>query len=102
MHSPAIVGLILTYYSGSHTVWVGISTEGMFFPGGGEMRVSGDDLTDRQREVLLRICTGECNREIAEDLKISMSTVKKHVYNTYRKLGVNNRFQATLWTAKYL
>ncbi len=66
------------------------------------MKVSVDDLTNREEEVLLKICTGKCNKGIAEDLKISPSTVKKHVYNTYRKLGVNNRFQATLWTAKHL
>ncbi len=66
------------------------------------MSVFTDNLTDREKEVLLKICTGKCNRKIAEDLKISPSTVKTHVYNTYRKLGVNNRFQATLWTAKYL
>jgi len=66
------------------------------------MKVLNDKLTDREREVLLGICTGKCNKKIADDLRISHETVKSHVNNTYRKLSVSNRFQATLWASKHL
>lgn len=63
---------------------------------------TGMELTDREREVLLQICTGKCSKAIGDDLRIAPSTVKRHIQNTYRKLGVNNRFQAILWASKYL
>jgi len=69
------------------------------------MRLRGElssELTTREKEVLLKIYSGACNKEIAEDLCISFHTVKTHVYNIFRKLDVTSRFQATLWAAKYL
>jgi len=60
------------------------------------------ELTTREKEILLKIYSGACNKEIADDLNISFHTVKTHVYNIFRKLDVNSRFQATLWAAKYL
>ena len=53
-----------------------------------------DVLTDREREVLSMISAGATNAEIAERLVISQSTVKSHVKNILRKLGVRNRTQA--------
>ena len=69
------------------------------------MKLKGElssELTTREKEVLLKIYSGACNKEIAEDLCISFHTVKTHVYNIFRKLDVNSRFQATLWAAKNL
>lgn len=60
------------------------------------------ELTNREKEVLLKILSGLCNKEIAEEMNISFHTVKTHVYNIFRKLNVNSRFQATLWAAKNL
>ena len=51
-------------------------------------------LTDREREVLGQLASGTSNREIAEELCISPSTVKNHVHNILEKLGANNRLQA--------
>jgi LuxR family transcriptional regulator of csgAB operon len=62
------------------------------------MKVLADDLSNREKEVLVKICKGKSNIKIADDLSISPNTVKKHVHNTFRKLDVNNRFQAVLWT----
>ncbi|MBI5668544.1 MAG: response regulator transcription factor [Chloroflexi bacterium] len=54
----------------------------------------GFDLTDREREVLGLITQGMNNREIADHLTISRSTVKNHVSNIFSKLNVSNRAEA--------
>ena len=48
-------------------------------------------LTRREAEVALQICKGISNKEIAMELHISETTVKKHVSNIFDKLGVKRR-----------
>jgi two-component system, NarL family, response regulator LiaR len=54
----------------------------------------GHDLTEREREVLALMVEGLNNREIAERLIISSSTVKNHVSSILAKLGTVSRTQA--------
>jgi two-component system, NarL family, response regulator LiaR len=54
----------------------------------------GHDLTEREREVLALMIKGMNNREIAEQLVISSSTVKNHVSSILAKLGTSSRTQA--------
>jgi len=51
-------------------------------------------LTEQETKVLLLIAGGLSNKEIAPRLNITGETVKSHIKNVYRKLGVNNRVQA--------
>jgi LuxR family maltose regulon positive regulatory protein len=53
-----------------------------------------DPLSQRELEILNLIDAGRSNKEIANELVLSIGTVKKHVYNIYSKLGVNRRTQA--------
>ena len=50
-------------------------------------------LSPRETEILGLIMVGKSNRDMEEDLFISYHTVKNHVYNLYRKLGVKTRFE---------
>lgn len=55
-----------------------------------------DTLSEREREVLAGIATGETNREIAGRLNLSEKTVKYYVTNVLIKLHVRNRVEAAL------
>lgn len=57
-------------------------------------RISGQDLTEREVEVLREMTAGRSNLEIASTLRIAEGTVKFHVNNILAKLGVNDRTQA--------
>ena len=59
-------------------------------------RVSGQDLTARELDVLQRIVAGRANKEIAADLNISEATVKSHVNSLLHKLGVGDRTHAAV------
>ncbi len=51
-------------------------------------------LTNREAEVLMSIAAGKTNQQIAEELSISLQTVKKHVANIFGKLNAQNRTDA--------
>ena len=53
-----------------------------------------DSLTDRELEILRLVASGARNGDIARQLWITQQTVKFHVSNIYRKLGVANRTEA--------
>jgi LuxR family transcriptional regulator, maltose regulon positive regulatory protein len=61
-------------------------------PGAGE-RLS-EPLSERELEVLALVASGKSNLEIASSLFVSLSTVKTHINNLYRKLGARSRTQA--------
>ena len=57
---------------------------------------SPSPLTARETEVLGRLILGETNRQIAAELHISLSTVKRHLEHVLAKLGVSDRTQAAM------
>lgn len=54
------------------------------------------ELTEREREILTLIAQGNSNAAIAEQLIISLKTVRNHVSNIYNKLQVADRAQAAI------
>ena len=56
-----------------------------------------EPLTEREEEVLLTVARGRTNAEIAEELHITLSTVKTHVAALMNKLGARNRVEVAMW-----
>ena len=61
----------------------------------------GEELTDREREILGYIARGASNREIGEALFITEGTVKNHVSSILSKLALRDRTQAALWAREH-
>jgi len=61
----------------------------------------GVPLTARETQVLRLVAMGLSNQEIADTLEISVETVKEHVQNLLRKLGVGDRTQAAVWALRH-
>ena len=57
-------------------------------------------LSRREAQVLLEVCHGKTNDEIAETLRISLSTVKTRLESVFRRLGVASRTEAALRVLK--
>ncbi len=60
-----------------------------------------EELTPREREVLLLMAEGKSNQEIADELFIALKTVKVHVSNILSKLDVEDRTQAVIYAFKH-
>jgi DNA-binding NarL/FixJ family response regulator len=57
--------------------------------------------TTRELEVLALVAEGRTNREVAAELCISEQTVRRHLQNLFRKLGVSSRASATAYALKH-
>jgi DNA-binding NarL/FixJ family response regulator len=58
------------------------------------------ELSEREREVLLMVAEGLPNKLIARRLGISEKTVKAHLTSVFRRIGVTDRTQAALWAER--
>ena len=56
-----------------------------------------EPLTEREEEVLVTVGRGRINAEIADELCISLSTVKTHLASLMAKLGARNRVELAMW-----
>jgi|SRR5579859_3924333 len=84
--SPYLDRLLTAFAESSgQTVHAPVPVEGLVEP-----------LTAREMDVLQLICQGLSNQAIAEKLVVTISTVKKHNYSLFGKLGVSNRAQAII------
>ena len=69
----------------------------------GKRKALGDEevpLTNRETQVLRHVALGLSNKEIGRSLGISIETVKEHVQNILRKVGVTDRTQAAVWAVR--
>mgnify|MGYP001214818657 FL=1 len=63
----------------------------------GFVKETGEQLTKREIEILECLSKGNRNQEIADQLFISRSTVKKHIENIYLKLQLKSRVELVNW-----
>ena len=63
-------------------------------------RLTPDPLTERELQVLKQVAKGKSNKQIAEELDISLHTVRTHVNRILNKLHLANRVQATLYALR--
>jgi DNA-binding NarL/FixJ family response regulator len=56
-----------------------------------------EPLTEREEQVLVTVARGRTNAEIADELHISLSTVKAHLASIMTKLGARNRVELAMW-----
>jgi len=66
-----------------------------------ERIVSEYNISNREREILEYILRGYSNREIQRRFFLSPHTVKNHIYNLYKKLGIRNRGELMRKTFEY-
>jgi DNA-binding NarL/FixJ family response regulator len=59
-------------------------------------------LSDREREVLRLAATGMANKQIGRALGISERTVKVHLGNVFKRIGVGDRTSAAMWAREHL
>jgi two-component system, NarL family, invasion response regulator UvrY len=67
----------------------------------GAARSPLEQLSEREFEVFLRLAAGATVQRIAEDLKLSASTIGTHLYNIKQKLGVVNQSELTLLAIRH-
>jgi len=59
-------------------------------------------LTPREMQILEHLIDGQTNQEIGEHFYVSSHTVRSHLYNVFKKIGVKNRTQACNWAIQNL
>jgi two-component system invasion response regulator UvrY len=67
----------------------------------GAARTPVERLSQRELEVFIRLARGQTVHRIAEDLKLSASTVGTHLYNIKQKLAVSNQSEITLLALRH-
>ena len=65
--------------------------------GPGDAKLPGAGLSGRELDVLRLVTSGKSNQQIADELVISLNTVRRHVSNIFDKTGAANRAQATAY-----
>ena len=59
------------------------------------------NITPREQEIIQEICKGKTNKQIADDLFITLQTVKDHCHNIFKKVEVKNRVQLVQMFSEY-
>jgi DNA-binding CsgD family transcriptional regulator len=83
----ALYGIFLIFYFLRYPVLAPLETDDL-----SETFISRYGITDREREIILKVIQGKSNADIAGELFISLGTVKTHLHNIYRKIEVDSRY----------
>lgn len=67
----------------------------------GANATAGDELTEREREVLMLVARGYTNKQIAETLTVSEKTARNHVSHILEKLGLARRSEAAAYAVEH-
>src|SRR4028119_1695018 len=57
-------------------------------------------LSERERQILYLVASGRSNQQIANELGISINTVKVHLRNIFGKIGAASRTEATMYAVR--
>lgn len=74
--------------------------QGVRNPPKASLALERDRFSPRERDILACLAQGESNKEIARKLNLAESTVKIHVQNLFKKLGMTSRVQVALYAAE--
>jgi two-component system response regulator DevR len=67
----------------------------------GSMSTPGEELTEREREVLALVARGYTNKQIADALHVSEKTARNHVSHILEKLGLSRRSEAAAYAVEH-
>jgi DNA-binding CsgD family transcriptional regulator len=99
-----ILGLVILFYFVSNVVplyFLRLKADYIFLPvmaeGANEDKLGRIferySISRREREIVKHICAGKTNQQIADELFISLQTVKDHTHRIYTKIGINSRMK---------
>ena len=83
----ALYGIFLIFYFLRYPVLAPLEMNDL-----SETFLSRYGITDREREIILKVTQGKSNADIAGELFISLATVKTHLHNIYTKIGIDSRY----------
>ena len=96
-----IANAIRKTYNGERVLEPEVTTKMMEQLSNRNRHVLHEELTNREQEIILLIAQGMSNQEIADELFITLKTVKTHVSNILAKLEVEDRTQAAIYAFKH-
>ncbi len=83
----ALYGIFVIIYFLNYFVPASVEVDQVF-----ESFLAKYGITEREREIILKVVQGKSNADIARDLVVSLATVKTHLHNIYTKIGVTSRY----------
>ncbi len=83
----ALYGIFVIVYFLNYFVPASVEVDQVF-----EAFLAKYGITDREREIILKVVQGKSNADIARELVVSIATVKTHLHNIYGKIGVTSRY----------
>jgi DNA-binding CsgD family transcriptional regulator len=108
--APFIAFLVLVYLNAVPLIWLNRSFAAHASGLGSLIDEEGAlvlfferfDISKREQELVRLLLDGKSNKQIEESLYISKHTVKNHLYNIYKKLGINSRYEVVHMVTRFM